>query len=96
MQPNTWIKSDRSGPNTDNCVEVRWQSAPCDANACVEVGWKVASSTDISCVEVNCNCQNDEILVRDSKDREGPVLRFNRDEWTAFLAGVRDGQFDLK
>jgi hypothetical protein len=33
--------------------------------------------------------------VRDSKDRQGPVLVFRYDEWSAFLAGVRDGEFDL-
>jgi hypothetical protein len=33
--------------------------------------------------------------VRDSKDRQGPVLVFRFDEWDAFLAGVRDGEFDL-
>jgi hypothetical protein len=36
----------------------------------------------------------DSTLVRDTKDREGPVLRFPRNEWTAFLEGVKDGQFD--
>jgi hypothetical protein len=35
------------------------------------------------------------IGVRDSKDRQGPVLVFRSDEWDAFLAGVRDGEFDL-
>jgi hypothetical protein len=33
--------------------------------------------------------------VRDSKDRQGPVLVFRFDEWNAFLAGVRDFEFDL-
>jgi hypothetical protein len=33
--------------------------------------------------------------VRDSKDRQGPVLIFRFDEWEAFLGGVRDGEFDL-
>jgi hypothetical protein len=33
--------------------------------------------------------------VRDSKDREGPVLVFRFDEWNAFVAGVRDSEFDL-
>jgi len=35
------------------------------------------------------------VLVRDSKDREGPVLSFSPDEWAAFTAGVRGGEFDL-
>jgi hypothetical protein len=33
--------------------------------------------------------------VRDSKDPAGPVLRFSADAWRAFIAGVRDGEFDL-
>jgi hypothetical protein len=35
-----------------------------------------------------------EVAVRDSKDRNGPVLRFNAHEWEAFLAGVRNGEFE--
>jgi predicted secreted Zn-dependent protease len=35
------------------------------------------------------------VLVRDSKDRSGPVLTFTPAQWTAFAAGVRDGEFDL-
>ena len=35
------------------------------------------------------------IQVRDSKDPQGPVLNFSVVEWTAFLGGVRDGEFDL-
>ena len=33
--------------------------------------------------------------IRDSEDRHGAVLGFTSDEWNAFLAGVRDGEFDL-
>lgn len=33
------------------------------------------------------------VAVRDSKNREGPVLHFTSTEWKAFLEGVRDGQF---
>jgi uncharacterized protein DUF397 len=34
------------------------------------------------------------VAVRDSKDRgNGPVLMFAAHEWTAFLTGVRDGEF---
>ncbi|MEV0271657.1 DUF397 domain-containing protein [Hamadaea sp. NPDC050747] len=46
---------------------------------------------DGACVEAAS--QGDEILVRDSKDPSGPVLRFTRREWEAFLGGVEDGQF---
>jgi Domain of unknown function (DUF397) len=33
--------------------------------------------------------------VRDSKDRNGPILRFSPDEWQTFLAQLRNGAFDL-
>lgn len=33
-------------------------------------------------------------VVRDSKNRSGPVLRFTPDEWRAFVGGVRNGDFD--
>lgn len=32
--------------------------------------------------------------MRDGKDPDGPVLIFTPGEWTAFTAGVRDGEFD--
>ncbi|WP_440066419.1 DUF397 domain-containing protein [Streptosporangium sp. OZ121] len=32
--------------------------------------------------------------VRDSKDKTGPALVFTRDEWNAFVGGVRLGEFD--
>jgi hypothetical protein len=34
------------------------------------------------------------IVVRDSKDTEGPILRFTPDEWHAFIGGVNNGEFD--
>jgi hypothetical protein len=34
------------------------------------------------------------VLVRDSKDATGPVLRFGANEWKGFVAGVRNGEFD--
>jgi uncharacterized protein DUF397 len=33
--------------------------------------------------------------LRDSKDRSGPVLDFGPDAWKAFVAGVKDDEFDL-
>ena len=35
-----------------------------------------------------------QVLVRDGKHIEGPVLRFTAGEWLAFLGGVRNGEFD--
>lgn len=45
-----------------------------------------------TCVEVAS--ADDGIAMRDSKDQDGPVLRFTRDEWAAFLTGAKEGDFD--
>jgi hypothetical protein len=45
------------------------------------------------CVEV-ANLPDGCIGVRDSKDAEGPILRFTSSEWRAFISGVRKGEFD--
>ncbi|WP_455357191.1 DUF397 domain-containing protein [Streptomyces sp. SYSU K217416] len=35
-----------------------------------------------------------EVGVRDSKDKQGPALVFPRFSWSAFVASIRDGEFD--
>lgn len=35
------------------------------------------------------------IAVRDSKNPEGPVLIFTPAEWDTFVAGTKDGEFDV-
>lgn len=35
------------------------------------------------------------ITLRDAARPDGPVLVFTPAEWEAFVAGVRDGEFDL-
>jgi len=45
------------------------------------------------CVEI-AHMDNGGVRVRDSKNPSGAVLTFTPAEWDAFLAGVRDGQFD--
>jgi hypothetical protein len=52
----------------------------------------VRSGTN-GCVEVGL--VEGQIAVRDSKDRQGPVLVFTAHEWEAFLGGARDGEFEL-
>jgi hypothetical protein len=54
---------------------------------------KSARSGGGDCVEVTT--LERVVGVRDSKNRRGPVLVFRFGEWNAFLAGVRDGEFDL-
>ncbi|HKF00123.1 MAG TPA: DUF397 domain-containing protein [Actinomycetes bacterium] len=57
--------------------------------------WRKSSrSGGNGCVEVAF--VDGKIGVRDSKDQRGPVLVFTPHEWTAFLSGVRGGEFDLQ
>jgi hypothetical protein len=50
-------------------------------NNCVEVAVEVATTLNV--------------CVRDTKDKTRTTLRFTADEWKAFVAGVKDGEFDL-
>jgi hypothetical protein len=52
------------------------------------------SSYNGSCFEI-ARLLSDRVGVRDTKDKgSGPVLIFNQNEWTAFVAGVKAGEFD--
>ncbi|MFB4302912.1 DUF397 domain-containing protein [Actinomadura sp. NTSP31] len=44
------------------------------------------------CVEVGCGTR--EVVTRDSKDPDGPVLAFEPKEWAAFVSQVKDGVYD--
>jgi hypothetical protein len=58
-----------------------------------ELAWRKSSlSGQNGCVEVAAAGQL--IAVRDSKNPEGGHLMYNAQEWRAFLAGVRNGEFD--
>ncbi|GAA4589238.1 hypothetical protein BJY16_008828 [Actinoplanes octamycinicus] len=47
------------------------------------------------CVEVATNLPGI-VALRDTKDPGGAALVFTRAEWSAFLDGVRSGEFDLE
>lgn len=52
------------------------------------------SSYNGSCFEI-ARLLSDRVGVRDTKDKgSGPVLVFNQNEWSAFIAGVKAGEFD--
>lgn len=68
------------------------RSSYCDSNTCVEWRRADACSADADCVEIAHT--DDSIQLRDSKDPDGPVLTFTADEWRAFLAGAKAGEFD--
>jgi hypothetical protein len=48
-----------------------------------------------ACVEVAVGASH--VQVRDSKNESdrGPILSYTRDEWQAFVQGVKAGEFDL-
>jgi hypothetical protein len=57
------------------------------------LSWRTArKSGSNNCVEVAPAA--DGVAVRDSKDREGPVLFYTPLEWAAFLDGAKRGEFD--
>jgi Domain of unknown function (DUF397) len=56
--------------------------------------WRKSSRSYSSggCVEVAC-VSGELIGVRDSKDPDGPVLRFSHAEWDLFVGGLCGGEF---
>lgn len=52
------------------------------------------SGSEGNCVEVR-QAPDGMIELRDTKDRSKAAHRFTPDEWTAFVGGVRDGEFNL-
>ena len=77
-----WRKSSYSGNGGANCVEVG--QAP----------WRKASysTNGAECVEVGPLVTAEGVLVRDTKDRGGPVLRFNPAAWRSFAVRVKQQQ----
>jgi hypothetical protein len=76
-----WTRSSHC-PNNATCVEVR------HTTACTDLG------------ELHPDCENqshaktDVVAVRDSKDPGRQPLVFTLEEWAAFTAGVKAGEFD--
>ncbi len=52
-----------------------------------------SSSQGDNCVEVAFT-EDDEVLVRNSKDRTGPTAKFTASEWDAFVIGAKNREFD--
>ncbi|OLT13168.1 hypothetical protein BJF78_22620 [Pseudonocardia sp. CNS-139] len=57
------------------------------------LAWRTStwSGDGESCVEVAPTA--DGVLVRNSRRRDGGTIAFGAAEWSAFLAGVRGGEF---
>jgi hypothetical protein len=72
---SAWRKSSHSDSTGGNCVEVgRWRKS------------SYSTSTGGSCVEVSAPGH---ILVRDTTDRDGPVLALRPTTWHDFLDTLR-------
>ncbi len=57
--------------------------------------WRKSSKCgNATCVEV-ARVGEDTYLIRDSKQPEAPALSFTKEEWVAFVDGVRDGEFQF-
>jgi uncharacterized protein DUF397 len=63
-------------------------------NTLTSAVWRKSSkSKDGECVEV---AQVDDLVgVRDSKDPDGPVLRFTAEAFRDFVSDIKRGAFDL-
>ncbi len=76
-----------TAPEPDGIV---WHTSSYSSNGgtCVEVGWRTSSysSNGGDCVEVAPAPVG--VLVRDSKDRDGPALAVPTAAWQAFLTTV--------
>jgi Domain of unknown function (DUF397) len=64
---------------THDLGEAHWvRSRACSSDGCVEVAHLADGS----------------VALRDSKDVRKAAHVFDRNEWMAFIAGVKDGEFD--
>ena len=58
-----------------------------------ESGWRRAARCGTgACVEVAHD--GDSVMIRDSKAPDVPPQRYTREEFAAFLAAVKSGEFD--
>jgi Domain of unknown function (DUF397) len=59
------------------------------------LAWRKAtmSTNNGACVEV-ASVAGEAVAVRDSKDPGGHVLVYTLSEWSAFINGARNGEFD--
>jgi Domain of unknown function (DUF397) len=75
--------SGQAGAHRRTQRRVRWRTSTYSnaSGNCVEVAAKAGTGAEV-------------VAVRDSKDPQGPQLRFRVAQWKAFLRGVKEGRFD--
>jgi hypothetical protein len=83
-----WRKSSFSNGSGGSCVEVgtAW---PSRADSDKPAGDEITATASLS------RSGGPAVAVRHSKDPDGPKLVFTTEEWEAFTAGIRAGEFDL-
>ncbi len=57
-----------------------------------KIEWKKSSFCITQCVEV-AKIEG-KIAIRDSKNTSGGLFLFTQDEWSAFIKGVKNGEFE--
>lgn len=65
-----------------------------DLNSSKPIKWQKARRSLGSGACVELASLDDKIVMRDSKDPDGPILSFTHAEIDAFLDGARNGEFD--
>ena len=73
-----------------------WKERSLSDQSGVGLVWRKAraSAANGNCVEV-APLPGGGVAVRDSKDPEGPILRFTAAEWAAFAVGMAAGDFEM-
>lgn len=61
-----------------------------------ELAWRKSRRSNASgnCVEIARLPHESGYLIRNSRNPDGPALAFTKEELSAFVAGVLDGDFD--
>jgi hypothetical protein len=62
----------------------------------VEVAWRRSSHSFSNGQRVEAASTGGTVLVRESKDPDGPVLTFRSPEWDAFIQGMEYAQFSQR
>ncbi len=96
IRPSRLWRESRNSGSGSNCFEVRaWTKSSYSGKGsnCVEA----AAVTSRDGLKIPAGKADTEklILLRDSKNPGGATLIFDEHEWSAFIAGVKDGEFDL-
>jgi hypothetical protein len=75
----------REATMLENRPALMWQrSTRCSNAGCVEVATAASESAE----------EQQQYLVRDSKDPQSPELTFDRAAWRTFIEGVKNGDLD--